>query len=195
MRIGIDIDNTITRTTKTIMRYADIFARQNRLNAEPNYNEYYIEDALGWPKHMVEQFMEQHLLNIYCEVEPKCRATEVLRELSERHSLVLITSRNRFFPGIEEATRDWLVRYGIPYDLLVMNATDNMHHFSKVQACMDNMVEVMIEDHHDLALELSHIMPVILFSYPYNQHIKSSNIKRVNNWNEVKLAIDQMSQY
>lgn len=193
MRIGIDIDNTITRTSKAIMRYADIFAKQNQLNAVPDYNEYYMEDALGWPKEMVEKFMERHLLDIYYEVQPKCRATEVIRELSEKHYLILITSRNRFYPGIEETTRDWLTRYGIPYDLLVMNATDNMHHFSKIQACKDNMVEIMIEDHHDLALELSQFLPVILFSYPYNQHIESPNIIRVSDWNQVKLAIEKIA--
>ncbi len=190
MRIGIDIDNTITRTSKTIMRYADLFAKANQLNAVPNYTEYYIEDALGWPKKMVERFMEQHLLEIYSEVQPKCRAAEVIRELSEKHALILITSRNRFYPGIEEATRDWLARYSIPYDLLVMNATDNMHHFSKVQACRDNMVEIMIEDHHDLAVELSAYLPVILFSYPYNQHVDAPNITRVNDWNQVKQLLD-----
>ena len=55
MVIGIDIDNTITHTTETIMHYARIFGEQRGLTTpDPRY--YYLEDTLGWDKAVAEEF-------------------------------------------------------------------------------------------------------------------------------------------
>lgn len=193
MKIGIDIDNTISRTSDVILNYARIFGRENGLNIIPDPSHYYIEDALGWPKEAVKNFFDRNLLEIYTHVEPLEMALEVLNEWSSIHYLALITSRNKLLPGIEEATRRWLDRHRVPHDLLIMNTTGNMHYFSKLQACLDYGIEVMIEDHHDLAQEISQSMPVLLFTYPYNQHVSGSNIQRVNNWLEVRGLIANWS--
>ncbi|HWP97495.1 MAG TPA: hypothetical protein VN426_11675 [Syntrophomonadaceae bacterium] len=193
MRIGIDIDNTITETTEIIMAYARKYGERHQLNTEPDYREYYIEDAFGWPRETADAFLNGCLLDIYRDVKPKPGALNTMREINHCHSLILITSRNRFFPGIETATREWLARYEIPFESLVMNSTANMHHFSKVQACQENRVEVMVEDHHELAFELSQHVPVLLFDYPYNRHIHSPNICRVKTWEEVGARIKDMN--
>lgn len=189
MIIGIDIDNTITNTTETIMAYAQIYGERHRLNTVPDYRKYYLEDALGWSVEQADDFLNSYLMEIYRDVQPKPGALGMIRELGNCHTIILITSRNRFFPGIEAATREWLDRQGLWFDQLVMNTTANMHHFSKVGACRENRVEIMIEDHHELALELSQYLPVVLFNYPYNQHIQSPHIFRVDTWAEVEAGI------
>lgn len=194
MIIGIDIDNTITYTTEKILHYAAIFGREHGLNTIANPNEYYLEQALGWSSEAVEEFFDTYLASIYREVKPKEQVGEVTRELRKKHRIMLITSRNYHFPAIEEVTREWLREYDIAYDTLILNATSNMYHFSKLAACKQHGVEVMIEDHHDLAQELSQFIPVILFDYPYNRHVQSENILRVNNWGEVYNGIKQLTQ-
>ena len=47
MKIGVDIDNTITYTTETIMHYATVYGQENQLNIIPDLNHYYIEDVLA----------------------------------------------------------------------------------------------------------------------------------------------------
>lgn len=194
MIIGIDIDNTISYTTETIMHYAGVFGRQHGLNTLPDLSEYYLEEALGWSSTAVEEFFEVYLEDIYREVQPKEKAGKIIQQLQQEHQILIITSRNRQSPYIEKATREWLQRNEIKYDKLILNATSNMYYFSKLSVCRQHGVEVMIEDHHDLAQELSPFIPVILFDYPYNKHIESENIMRVNNWVEVKKSIDYLAQ-
>lgn len=194
MIIGIDIDNTITYTTQLIMHYAEIFGRERGVNTVPKLTEYYLEEALGWPSESVEEFFDIYLESIYRKVMPKEQVTEIIQQLQKDHHIVLITSRNYRFPGIEEITREWLEKHNIAYDELVLNATPDMYHFSKVSVCMQYKVDIMIEDHHDLAQELSSFIPVILFDYPYNKDVKSDNIFRVSNWAEVYDCVKRLSQ-
>lgn len=193
MKIGIDIDNTITHTTEMIMHYARIFGTEKQLNTVPDSRYYYLEDALGWDSATANYFLDNYLSRIYREMRPKEQAVEVIHHLKEEHELFLITSRNYQFPMVEEVTLEWLQSYDIAYDRLIMNATPNMHHFSKLGVCQEHGIELMIEDHHDLALELSQAIPVILFDYPYNRHLASDNIIRVQHWNEVMDCLNRIT--
>lgn len=192
MRIGIDIDNTITRTSEIILKYAQCFGRENNLNIVPNQQAYFLEDVLGWTRPVVERFFASSLLDIYTHVKPRPMAVETLHEWSSRHYLILITSRQKYSPGIEQATREWLNRHRVAYHKLIMNTTSNIHYSSKVEACLENGVDIMLEDLHDHALELSRWLPVLLFSYPYNEHVKASNIRRVEDWLEVKKIVHNL---
>jgi uncharacterized HAD superfamily protein len=194
MNIGIDIDNTITYTTEMILHYARIFGQEHGLNTVADPNEYYLEEALGWSSETVEEFFDTYLVSIYQEVRPKEQAREITQQLHKQHQIMLITSRNYQFPGIEEVTRKWLQEHGIAYDRLILNATPNMYHFSKLAVCLQHGVNVMLEDHHDLARELSEFMPVILFDYPYNRHVQSENILRVNNWHEAYSCLNCLTR-
>lgn len=194
MRIGIDIDNTITCTSETILEYAQCFGRANNLNIVPNQQAYFLEDVLGWTRPVVEKFFASSLLEIYTHVKPQPMAVEIMREWSSRHYLILITSRPKYAPGIEQATREWLDRHQIVYHQLIMNTTSNIHYSSKVEACLENGVEIMLEDHHDQALELSSRLPVLLFSYPYNEHVQAGNVRRVKDWLEVKNIVQKLEE-
>jgi len=188
--IGIDIDNTITHTTEMIIHYAKIYGQEQGLNTVPDLSYYYLEDALGWKTEDVDDFFDKYLGRIYYEMKPKDQAVEVLSELKKQHELILITSRNSKFPQVEEVTLNWLDRNNIAYDRLILNATSNMHFFSKLAICQEHLVDVMIEDHYELVSEISPFLPVLMFEYPYNRHLQSDNIIPVKHWNEVKKWID-----
>ncbi|HPT70395.1 MAG TPA: hypothetical protein PKW50_09625 [Syntrophomonas sp.] len=192
MIIGIDIDNTITHTTEMILHYAQMFGREQGLNTTPDLRYYYLEDVLGWDKRVADDFLDNYLGRIYTNMQPKDQAVEVIRELKKQHELILITSRNQKFPAVEEVTKNWLKQHGVQYDRLILNKTSNMHFFSKLDACLENGVEVMIEDHYELVSEISPHLPVIMFEYPYNRHLKNDNIIPVNHWREVA---DWLGQY
>jgi uncharacterized HAD superfamily protein len=194
MIIGIDIDNTITYTTEKIMQYAAIFGRAQGLNTVPDLRGYYLEQALGWPSEAVGKFFELYLANIYREVEPKEQVANIIRQIKQNHQIILISSRNYQYPGMEQTTREWLSQHDITYNKLILNATPDMHNFSKLPVCLEHGVDLMIEDHRDLALELSRFMPVILFDYPYNRDIESENIIRVGSWAEAQDWVNRLAQ-
>jgi len=68
-----------------------------------------------------------------------------------------------------------------------------MHFFNKLKVCMDNNIQVMIEDHHELIKEICPFIPVVAFDYPYNSHLTNSNIIRVKDWSEIKSFIDDFA--
>jgi uncharacterized HAD superfamily protein len=191
LNIGIDIDNTITNTREVILRHLGVFARDHNLSSHITPGRYGLEESLSWDSRELTKFLRDHLGDIYREVTPKPHAVEVIAYLHLHHSITLITSRNQRDESIEAITLEWLKIHSLPYNKLVMNQTENMHHFSKLQPCRDNKINLMIEDHHDLSLELSSIIPVLMFDYPYNSHLKGHNIVRVKDWLEVKSYFDK----
>ena len=92
---------------------------------------YYLEDILGWDRQIADDFLNAHLGQIYHDMQPKEQAIEVINHLKKEHELILITSRNRQFPEVEEVTVSWLKRNGLFYDRLILNTTSNMHFFNK----------------------------------------------------------------
>lgn len=194
MIIGIDIDNTITHTRELILEYLQVFQRENDLREPVNGNSYSLEEAVQWDRELIGRFLATYLEDIYRHAAPKEHAVEVINTLHRSHSIILITSRNQRDEAIKRLTREWLDRNRLEYDRLIMNNTENMHHFSKLQACLENRVEVMIEDHHDLSRELSEHLPVIMFDYPYNHHLQVDNIYRVHTWLEVQAIIEAMAK-
>ncbi len=192
MNIGIDIDNTISTTRETILYFAEKFNRENGRGNQFDMAYYNLEKSLGWDSSTSQLFLSTYLADIYRQVLPKPHAAEVISELHQQHRIILITSRNQRDETVTDITKHWLSQHKIAYDKLVMNTTNNMHHFSKLADCLDNGVELMIEDHHDLSLELSTHLPVILFDYPYNTHLSHDNIIRVQNWLEVKQVIEKI---
>ena len=195
MNIGIDIDNTITTTRETIMEAAERFNLENNRPNQFDLTYYNLEKSLGWDSPTTQLFLHNYLADIYRQVQPKPHALEVIRQLHAEHQIILITSRNRRNESVAAITLDWLKKYNVAYDKLVMNQTDNLHHFSKLADCLENGVEIMIEDHHDLALEISAQLPVILFDYPYNYHLRNDNIFRVQDWLEVQQTINQLAVF
>lgn len=193
MRIGIDIDNTITNTRETILAFLKRYALARRLPYSFDPSKYTLEQALSWEPEELEIFANLHLADVYREVTPKPHAVEVIRDLHRNHYIALITSRNRLNGNIREITLEWLTRNQVQYDQLIMNDTENMHHFSKLAACLENGIQVMIEDHDGLALELSGFIPVILFDYPYNTNLRGDNIIRVQDWLQVKNALAELA--
>ena len=116
MVIGIDIDNTITHTTETIMHYAfRIFGEQRGLLLHPTQRYYYLEDTPA-DKAVAEEFLSHYLGCIYRYMPPKEQAVEVIQELKREHEIILITSRNRQYPEVEKITREWMDLNGIAYD-------------------------------------------------------------------------------
>lgn len=194
MNLGIDIDNTITNTKETIHWYAQRFAAHHGYPLNPDINEYRLEQSFGWDIEITSRFLKENLVDIYVNVSPKPHAIEIINRLYERHRIVLITSRNERKAEIKEATLYWLKKHGLQYHQLIMNRTDNMFHFSKLTACLEHKIDIMIEDHHDLCLEISHRIPVLMFDTPYNAHVKADNITRVSSWPQVEELIQQFEQ-
>ena len=141
MILGIDIDDTITRTTEQ----TDIFAKEYTekvLNREfsinlDTYDPMWVQAAYGWTKEDEKGFW-----NLYYEkdmemLEPKEDAIESINELYKNHEIILISARWDFESGIiKKITKDWLERHDVHYHKLFIN------HVDKRKISMENNIDL-----------------------------------------------------
>lgn len=193
MILGIDIDNTLCDTHEMIWACAQKYGAEANRPPFLDRSRYFLSEYLGWPEEVVEAFRQRCLRDIYRDVRVKAGAAAAMQSLHQRHSIILVTGRNSDYEGMEEVTRQWLQRLQIPFERLVMNATPHMHHFSKKAVVEEAGIELMVEDHPDLCLELAPLMPVLMFDQPYNQEVNAPGIARVSSWQQIEGLIETIA--
>ena len=118
MRIGIDIDDTITETKNEISKQIKKFRHLYKLE---KYNEYHQLSDENFQKFIVE-FGKK----IYLGMKIKKRAIETIQNWhQEGHEIYLITARaEKDCPNVEQYTKAFLKKWEIPYDHIVFNSSN-----------------------------------------------------------------------
>ena len=113
-------------------------------------------------------------------VKPKLNAVEIINKWKEEgNNIYIITAR---FPSenfdIKAKTEEWLKKYGIKYDKLLLNVEN------KAQAAKDYNIEVFIDDSMKNCNQLSESgIKTYVFDTRINENIEcDSKIKRVYSW-------------
>lgn len=79
----------------------------------------------------------------------------------------------------EQIVKEWLNKNGIYYDQIVFSPED------KLDICLNNNIDIMIEDKVDNINKISSKIPVICFNAGYNEECKGKNIYRVYSWYDI----------
>ncbi len=145
MRIGLDIDDTISNTHFVLMKYAIKYNLEHGNKPMIKYNTNDFSEVFGWSYDETNKFFRTYYLEALKEIEPKFNVKEVLTKLREEgHQIIFITVRNdRECGGINEAyriTTEWFNKYGIPYDELNVDIHD------KKAFCLENNIDVFVDD-------------------------------------------------
>ncbi len=95
MRIGLDIDDTISNTHFVLMKYAYLYNKEHGNKPLLQYNTNDFSKVFGWNDEEVNAFFRTYYLDALKELEPKYHAKEVLTALrNQGHEIVFITIRN-----------------------------------------------------------------------------------------------------
>ena len=78
---------------------------------------------------------------------------------------------------MQELTREWLKNQDIKYDKLIF-ARDS----EKLHQCIENNVEIMIEDSPNNIEDISKKIKVIKFDCQYNKQVNGENIITAYSW-------------
>lgn len=132
MRIGIDIDDTMTDTHSGVVKYKNI--------AYPERNA---SDIL--PEDLFIEFMDKYELLIYATVELKAYAKESIQKIHENNEVIIITSRSK--KG-EEVTKEYLRRNGIPYDQIFFEISN------KGILAKELGIDLFIDDHNFICKQM-----------------------------------------
>lgn len=147
MRIGIDIDDTISDTYEVLFNYAQKYTVEElkkEINITPKkayYDHNYTESIHGWNEEEAIGFWKKYYENMLKEVKPKTFAKTYIDKLAKNNEIYLITARFEVESlDIRKLTEVWLKKYQIPYNKLIINAND------KAKIARENGIELFIDD-------------------------------------------------
>lgn len=134
MRIGVDLDDTICRTTEKVHEKVEEYSKKMNLNPLDIMNDEILS----------QNFFEQYLETIYKTVEVKREVAKVLKRLrSKGNEIYIITARkNDIVKNVNIITEEWLKENQIEVDKIIVEAYGE----KKADICKENNIELMIED-------------------------------------------------
>ncbi len=185
MRIGIDLDDTITSSFPKIVKQLEQFypvTLEECLQKGIRYQDFYEMD------HRYFTYVKSFLSDIMLEVPVKPGAREVLNQLQkEHHEIIIITARNqREYPDPYQITQQYLIQEKIPFQELYVSV-DQKGKFAK-----EHHIDLFIDDSISNCQKAIHeSIPVLLMDASYNQTNKK--LPRVKNWQEVYREIQNMT--
>lgn len=176
MKIGIDLDGVLLDAYETIKneyeeykeKYPDRIAANNELVHSQDHTT-----ILNGNLQDFSHFYELNLEHYYLHGNIQKGAREFIEKLkNEGHELVIITSRTSWDceikageENIKNMTREWVKKNNLLVDDIVFCKTG-----SKSKYCIDNNIDVMIDDHIKYVYEVSKIMPAVWFDVNENEN-------------------------
>lgn len=183
LNICIDIDGTITDPYYWLSYANDYF---NLNVTEDEVTEYAIHKVLKVEEDDYLKFYDDSKVEIHSKQPLRKDVKEVLDILHQYNNLYFVTAREK---SLEILTVSYLLGKEIPFDEVFVLGTHN-----KVPKAIELNCDVFIEDSYENALLLSEYgFKVLLLDTNYNKLPLTSNITRVDNWNEILQIINEIA--
>ena len=190
MRIGIDIDGVLTDIEQWQLDMGGKFFFEKYNKKIENANGYELKEIFDVYEKLDDEFWREYLYD-YAENEPARKYTdEVTKKLKEDgNEIYIITARfltdkdNENGKRMRNTVTNWLKKYNIYYDKIIFSPEE------KLDICLKNNIELMIEDKVDNINKISKYIPVICFDARYNQECKGKNIYRCYSWYDIYTKI------
>lgn len=178
MKIGIDIDDTITNSWE---HYIPIYSQLFNVSIdELKKSTPYYESIKG--KCTLEEYYN-YMLPIYDAVTPNITLKENVKETIDKlyelgHQVIFITSRGKDHTDPYQASKNYLDKHNIKYDKIIVDSKD------KGKVCQEEQIDLFIDDSIKHCKSVSSKgIDVILFGTNYNKQIKE--FKRIETWDEI----------
>lgn len=184
MKIGIDIDNVISNFDDTLLNEYLKHDKQLRNTGIINKNVYFRNGMFDWSEEEEKNFYTKNIEKFAKKFKPINNSAYYINKLKQDgHEIYIITGRdNGEYSNPYQMTVDWLEKYNIPYDKLILTNAYNSK--EKADICVDNKVDIMIDDSTKICEEIyKTTTKVLIMTTPYNKQTKT--ITRVNNWKEI----------
>lgn len=187
MIIGIDIDDTVTKTTEQTDIFAKeytekILKREFSINFDA-YDPMWAREAYGWSDEEDREFWDLYYAKVVEIVEPKDNSIEVINELFKDNEIIIISAR--WDSGlIQKKTKKWLNNHGVKYHKLFMG------HIDKREICNENNINLFIDDSLKTCEEIESIgIKTLLMESRRTKEMDTENISKVKDWLEIREKI------
>ena len=180
MRIGIDIDDTITSSYNIIMDIVGKVYNKDMSYYIENGTSYYdlINDNVNFPnyRNSIKKFQEEQIPN----VPLKKNAKDIINKLKkDGHEIYFITARSSDeYKNPYLISYLYLIKHDISFDKLAVNIQN------KGLYCSENKIDIFIDDSVVNCLStVNYGIETYIFDNTFNRN--NNNFNRVNNWIEV----------
>ncbi len=182
MKIGIDIDDVLTDTSKVIVEFF------KKYETSGDGMKHIVEIMKGeLPTENIKKFYNLYINQMLREANLKDKyAAEVINRLfSEGNQIYFITARSEEkFKGSEQITIETLRDNNIKYSKIIFNASE------KAKICSRNNIDFFVDDSVRNCEEVSKMgIETVVFTTKINENIKT-NIARVSSWRELENRIE-----
>lgn len=186
MRIGVDIDGVLNDIGEWHYSCGFKFCIENDVDRGFDPAKYMMEEQFNLTDEENYKFWKEYIFDLMVSIPTRPYAGKVLQLLKDMgHEIVILTARdNRFLTNQYANTmnfyvEEWLNKNSIPYDEIIAGAGN------KLDKCIKNKLNVMIEDKASNVEKISDIIPVLCFDAPYNSSVVKDNVTRVYSWYQI----------
>lgn len=195
MNIGIDIDGVLTDLERATIDFGTKMCIEKNWTITMDLSKYLEVEAFGWTSEQADKFWNKYLVEYVTQSPARRFAKEIISKLREEgNNIYIITARDEsgmppeYYGKMQQLTREWLERYEIEYDKLIF-AKDS----EKLEKCLENNVNIMIEDSPRNIRNISSKVKVIKFDCQYNKDVIGSNIINAYSWYHIYRIIKENS--
>lgn len=160
MKIGIDIDDTITDTRSCVFAY--------KKQAYPERNP---EEML--PNNLFMDFMSKYELEIHKNAKLKDNVVESIQKLHNNNEIIIVTSRDR---KSEQVTKEYLARNNICYDEIYFNVNE------KGALAKEKGIEIFIDDHDFIYRQMKNSG---IKAIKMHREDETGDFLEFTNWNDI----------
>lgn len=191
MKIGIDIDNVISNFNDELLKEYLKHDKELRNTGIINEDVFIRYGMFDWTEKEEAEFYKNNIERIAIKLKPIHRATETIKKLKEDgNEIIIISGRNNGeYNNPYKLTEEWLAKYNILYDKLILTNAYNKE--EKANVCKENNIDIMIEDSTQTAVNIEKVGTKVLFmNTRYNKN--NENFEKVSNWKEIYSKISKL---
>ena len=186
MKIGIDLDDTLSQTMEVLMKFHnDTYGTNLEMKDVTTSDLWKVWN--GTLAEAVKKIHDFHISSYGSNLLPLNGAKEILERLKKNNELYIITARN---DDIRKDTEEWVEKNfpGIFTKVYFTNHfLQNSTSTTKKKICDDLGIDIFIDDNLPNILDCSESnRKTYLIDYPWNQTDKlPEGAKRVYSWKEI----------
>lgn len=193
MKIGIDIDDTLTDIRDELKEAALEYAKE--LGKNVNLSSKYVEDKnngnayqekYGFSYEELKYFLKNIQEEIVKKAKPRQDVVEVIKNLrKDEHKIYIITARdNEFHDDPYALSKNWLDKNNIQYDKLIVNARE------KAKICIKQNIDLFIDDQLANCMKISNENIKVIRITNYQK--KHGNVVNKASWKDIYEYIKEM---
>lgn len=186
----------MTNVEQFSLDYFSKYCVENNIEYKIGCSSYHLSETFNVSEAQENDFWKNNL-DMYAKKE-KARpfASEIIKKLKkDGNDIYIITARewtnrnDEIGSNMRSIVKKWLSDNDIIFDELIFSKKINK---SKLQCCIDNKIDLMIEDSPENINQLSTTIPVICFSTNYNRNCNGNNIIRCYSWYDIYNTINKV---